>query len=154
MADGFVIRRLELGDVAPFRALNAMFGKAFDDAEAYAGAPPSDDYLESLLRKDHIVPLVALADGAVIGGLVAYELDKFEQARREIYIYDLAVDEAHRRQGVATALIAHLGSIPSLAAARTLCTSISIRRSRRCATLISPAAPRCSPDWRSQLARR
>jgi aminoglycoside 3-N-acetyltransferase I len=113
MADGFVIRRLALGDVAPFRALNAMFGKAFDDAEAYAGAPPSDDYLESLLRKDHIVPLVALADGAVIGGLVAYELDKFEQARREIYIYDLAVDEAHRRQGVASALISHVGEIAS-----------------------------------------
>ncbi|QGZ93252.1 AAC(3)-I family aminoglycoside N-acetyltransferase [Terricaulis silvestris] len=113
MADGFTIRRLEPADTALFRALNAMFGKAFDDAEAYAGAPPSDDYLESLLRKDHIIPLVALADDAVIGGLVAYELDKFEQARREIYIYDLAVAETHRRQGVAAALIKHLGEIAS-----------------------------------------
>ena len=30
---------------------------------------------------------------------------KIEQARSELYIYDLAVDEAHRRPGVATALI-------------------------------------------------
>ena len=44
----------------------------------------------------------------VVGGLVAYELDKFEQARREIYIYDLAVEAAHRRQGVAAALIENL----------------------------------------------
>jgi predicted N-acetyltransferase YhbS len=42
---------------------------------------------------------------------VAYELDKFEQARREVYIYDLAVRAEHRRQGIATALIARLGEI-------------------------------------------
>jgi aminoglycoside 3-N-acetyltransferase I len=44
----------------------------------------------------------------VAGGLVAYEFDKLERMRREIYIYDLAVDEAHRRQGIATGLIEHL----------------------------------------------
>lgn len=32
-------------------------------------------------------------------------LPKFEQARKEIYIYDLAVAETHRRRGIATALI-------------------------------------------------
>jgi aminoglycoside 3-N-acetyltransferase I len=32
-------------------------------------------------------------------------LEKFEQQRREIYIYDLAVSDAHRRKGVATGLI-------------------------------------------------
>jgi aminoglycoside 3-N-acetyltransferase I len=90
-----------------------MFGKAFDDAESYAAKPPSDAYLETLLAKDHVIPLVAIADEKVVGGLVAYELDKFEQQRREIYIYDLAVDEAWRRQGVATALIKHLGEVAS-----------------------------------------
>jgi aminoglycoside 3-N-acetyltransferase I len=47
----------------------------------------------------------------VIGALVGYQLDKFEQARSEIYIYDLAVDDPHRRKGVATALIDHLRGI-------------------------------------------
>jgi aminoglycoside 3-N-acetyltransferase I len=47
----------------------------------------------------------------VVGGLAAYELKKFEQARSEIYIYDLAVAESHRRQGIATALIAELQTI-------------------------------------------
>src|SRR6185295_10721624 len=60
---------------------------------------------------EHVVALVALAGGAVVGGLVAYELDKFEQARREIYIYDLAVAEPHRRRGIATALIERLRTI-------------------------------------------
>ncbi|MGH8168420.1 MAG: GNAT family N-acetyltransferase, partial [Woeseiaceae bacterium] len=43
--------------------------------------------------------------------LAAYELIKFEQERSEIYIYDLAVAAAHRRQGIATALITELGKI-------------------------------------------
>jgi aminoglycoside 3-N-acetyltransferase I len=50
-----------------------------------------------LLAKPHVIPLVAVEGGAVIGALVAYELEKLEQARSEIYIYDLAVDESYRR---------------------------------------------------------
>lgn len=111
MSEGFTFKRLGPGDVALFRALNAMFGAAFDDVGAYGGAPPSDAYLEDLLAKPHVVVLVALSGARVIGGLVAYELDKFEQARREIYIYDLAVDEAFRRRGAALGLIAHLQQI-------------------------------------------
>ena len=38
-------------------------------------------------------------------GLIAYELRKFEQARSEFYLYDLAVAEGHRRRGIASALI-------------------------------------------------
>jgi aminoglycoside 3-N-acetyltransferase I len=54
------------------------------------------------------VAVAALRDGEVIGGLAAYVLPKFEQARSEVYLYDLAVAAGHRRQGVATALIACL----------------------------------------------
>jgi aminoglycoside 3-N-acetyltransferase I len=54
---------------------------------------------------DHFIAVAALAEGKVVGGLAAYVLPKFEQARSEGYIYDLAVDEAFRRRGVATALI-------------------------------------------------
>jgi aminoglycoside 3-N-acetyltransferase I len=52
--------------------------------------------------------MVAEDGETLLGALAAYELPKFEQARSELYIYDLAVDEAHRRRGVATALIAAL----------------------------------------------
>ena len=82
-----------------------MFADCFDDAENYLSNPPSDEYLTGLLEKDNVVPIIALVDGTVVGGLVAYELEKFEQQRSELYIYDLAVDEGYRRQGIATALI-------------------------------------------------
>ena len=105
------VRRLTAADVALFRELNVLFGEAFRDVETYVAQPPSDTYLSGLLAKEHFVALAALVGGKVVGGLVAYELDKFERARRELYIYDLAVAEAHRRQGVATALIEHLRGI-------------------------------------------
>ena len=105
------LRRLIPADVPLLRELNVLFGAAFGEPETYEGEPPSEAYCQALLAKDHVIALVALAGEAVVGGLVAYELDKFEKARREIYIYDLAVAEAHRRQGIATALIGHLRGI-------------------------------------------
>ena len=55
--------------------------------------------------------LTAFRRGQVVGGLTAYELRKFEQERSEIYIYDLAVAAADRRQGIATALLEELRRI-------------------------------------------
>nr|WP_276616631.1 AAC(3)-I family aminoglycoside N-acetyltransferase [Sphingomonas sp. SFZ2018-12] len=108
------------GDVTGVRRLNALFAEAFEDAEHYAAAPPPDAWLDALLARDDVIALVAEADGAVVGGLVAYVLAKFEQARREIYIYDLAVAEVHRRQGVATALIAEVRRIAGEIGASTV----------------------------------
>lgn len=105
------VRRLAGNDIAAMRALNAVFASAFDDRAGYAAAPPSDAYLAELLSRPQVVVLVAQDGSAVTGGLVAYELDKFERARREIYIYDLAVDAAWRRRGIATGLIRALQAI-------------------------------------------
>ncbi len=105
MSGSFEVRRLGAGDVARVQELNRLFGEAFAEPATYGAAPPSRAYLAGLLAKEHITVLIALDKDAVVGGLVAYELEKFEQARSEIYIYDLAVAEAHRRRGIATALI-------------------------------------------------
>ncbi|WP_342742611.1 AAC(3)-I family aminoglycoside N-acetyltransferase [Roseovarius azorensis] len=103
----------ELGpeDLERFRAMLALFSRVFEMPETYAAAQPDADYARRLLAAEHFIALVAEADGAVIGGLAAYVLDKFEQARREIYIYDLAVDAGWRRRGVATALIRRLQAL-------------------------------------------
>jgi aminoglycoside 3-N-acetyltransferase I len=111
MPDPIEIRRLAPADLTLMRALNATFAGAFEDPASYAAAPPPDGYLRELLGREGVIVLAALADGEVAGGLTAYELDKLEQARREIYIYDLAVAAAHRRQGVARGLIGALQAI-------------------------------------------
>jgi aminoglycoside 3-N-acetyltransferase I len=105
------ILRLTPADVPVLEELNALFGRAFAEPATYGAKPPSRAYLEALLGKEHIIALVARLRGEVVGGLVAYELDKFEQSWREIYIYDLAVAEDHRRRGIATALIGRLQRI-------------------------------------------
>lgn len=102
------VRRLTIADVPVLRKLNALFGTAFDEPGTYTAEPPSDAYLQDFLAKQHIAAVVALAGEEIVGGLVAYELEKFERERREFYIYDLAVAAQHRRQGIATALIEHL----------------------------------------------
>jgi ribosomal protein S18 acetylase RimI-like enzyme len=106
------IRQLGPRDIAAMRGLLALFGEAFDELETYCGKQPEDAYLSGLLGRDDFIALVSEArEGEMLGGLCAYVLPKFEQARSEIYIYDLAVAEPYRRQGIANALISSLGEL-------------------------------------------
>jgi aminoglycoside 3-N-acetyltransferase I len=105
------IKQLTADDLPLCRALNVMFGAAFAEPDTYEGRPPPSAYLEGLLKKSHVLVLVALDGATVVGGLVAYQFEKLEQARSEIYIYDLAVAETHRRQRIATNLIRALGKL-------------------------------------------
>ena len=96
------IRRLQSGDGKLFARLNSVFASSIDDHEHYASAKPTASYLEDLLTRVHIIWVIALSHrGSVVGGLVAYELD----------IYDIAVAEQFRRQGLATRLIGYLCEI-------------------------------------------
>lgn len=63
MYASFKLQRLTPADVPLLRALNALFGEAFGDPEAYGAEPPSDSYLEALLGKEHVIALVAFDDG-------------------------------------------------------------------------------------------
>src|SRR5215831_5544777 len=111
--DHVSLRRLTCADVDQMRSLNVLFGEAFGDSATYTKAPPDDDYLSRVLAREHVIALAALAAGTVVGGLIAYELEKLEQSRREVYIYDLAVAAGHRRKGIATALIERVREIVS-----------------------------------------
>ena len=107
----YEIRRLGEVDLPEMRDALKMFGRAFGEADIYDGSPPSDRYLVELLQRRSFIMLAAINAERVVGGLAAYALQKFEQDRREIYIYDLAVAEGHRRKGIGTALIETLRSI-------------------------------------------
>jgi len=121
MPDHIAIHRLTPADIPLLRELNRLFGEAFGEPDTYLAAPPDDAYLQALLGREHVVVLIAQranvlggndqAGNDLVGGLAAYELQKFERARSEFYIYDLAVAEVHRRRGVATALIRRLQEI-------------------------------------------
>ncbi|MBD2149425.1 AAC(3)-I family aminoglycoside N-acetyltransferase [Pseudanabaena sp. FACHB-1277] len=107
----YSICQLSANDLTLMEELLAVFGEAFEDFDTYSSSRPSASYLKRLLSSDYFITLAALKNGAVVGGLAAYELQKFEQERSEIYIYDLAVAADHRREGIATALIQELKKI-------------------------------------------
>ena len=99
------VRRLGPTDIADMREVNQLFATEFDDVVSYGSAPPGDAYFERALSRAETIVLVASLNGEIVGALVAYVLQKLEQERSEIYIYDLAVAADHRRKGIATRLI-------------------------------------------------
>lgn len=97
-----------------------MFAAGFEAPEDYADAPPDDAWAARWLANPDHIALLAERNGTPVGALTAYVLPKFEQARSEIYIYDLAVLASARRQGVASALINHLRAIARDIGAKTI----------------------------------
>ena len=116
----FSIRRIAANEPHLMEQMLDVFAVAFNDAVSYSTKRPSRDYTRRLLQSESFVGLVALLDGRVSGGLAAYELVKFEQERSEFYICDLAVDEDHRRVGVATPLILALKPIAAARGAKVI----------------------------------
>lgn len=114
------LQRLSADDVPQLHALLTLFGQAFDEPETYGTRRPDGAYLRRLLDDPHVIALVAVRAGQIVGGLAAYVLPKFEQPRSEVYIYDLAVDAGHRRQGIATALIQALKPIAAASGAHVI----------------------------------
>jgi aminoglycoside 3-N-acetyltransferase I len=109
--EAIAIERLGPAQIDSMRAALRVFAYAFDEEENFFSAPPSDSYVQRLLSDERFVMILARFEGTIVGALSAYELVKYEQARSEFYIYDLAVAEAFRRRGVATALIEALKPI-------------------------------------------
>ena len=120
IAPQYAYRHLTRDDVALFKELLRVFGHAFNDNETYQHAIPSDEYLTHLLGKKDFIVVVAMMEKTVVGGLAAYVLEKFERQRREIYIYDLAVSDVHRRKGVATGTLNALKKIAAGQGAYTI----------------------------------
>lgn len=107
----WTIRRLAPPDEAGFASMLDLFGAAFEDPASYGHHRPGKAWRDGLLANPDFVALVAEQQGVVVGALAAYILRKFEQERSEAYIYDLAVAETARRQGIATGLIEALKPI-------------------------------------------
>ncbi|NNF04360.1 MAG: GNAT family N-acetyltransferase [Rhodothermales bacterium] len=107
------ITRLGSADSDSLLRMMGMFGDVFDEVELYTARRPGTAYLEKLLADDSVIALAAEHSGEIVGGVVAYEFRKLEREISEWYIYDLAVVEACRRRGIATALIGEVGRIAS-----------------------------------------
>ena len=100
--------------------MNAVFSEVFGEPEHYAKNKPDDAYCEAWLANPANVTILAEDHGTAIGALGGYILPKFEQARSEGFIYDLAVVESHRQCGIATAMIDEMRRVAREAGAWTI----------------------------------
>ena len=79
---------------------------------------PKENYLADLLSKDDFHAFAAYRGDVLIAGLTAYELPMFKEEVREMFLYEIAVDENCRQQGIAKRLIEEL---------KKTCTSKNIK---------------------------
>jgi len=101
----YEIKKLGTNDVALAQELFILFKKVFNEGDIHSSDVQDDAYIKTLLEKKDFHVFVAIADDNVIGGLTAYEFPMYLKKEKEMYLYDLAVDENHRRKGAAKSLI-------------------------------------------------
>lgn len=99
------IQVLAEADAALLRQMLKLFAEAFEESASDQAIEFDDAYLARMLSSPNFIAIAFIKEGCVVGGLNAYVLPRFEETRPEVYIYDLAVAERFRRQGIATALI-------------------------------------------------
>src|SRR6185312_6493997 len=99
------------------KQLFILFERVFNGGDILADELPEDNYVADLLSQKNFHVFAAFSEGKVIGGITAYEMPMYMRKEKELYLYDLAVDAAHRRKGMATGLV---GSVKSYAAANNI----------------------------------
>src|SRR3546814_13173921 len=85
------VRLLGRDDVAPMRAMLAMFGEAFDEGRAYSDRPLGAAWLLRLLGSATFLELAPTKGDEVVGGLAAYMLPQYDQERSATNITHLTV---------------------------------------------------------------
>lgn len=71
----------------------------------------SDEYVKNLLSRDDFHVVAAFENKTLVGGLTAYELAKYKREDTEIFLYEIGVEESHRRKGIGRELINFLRQI-------------------------------------------
>ncbi len=117
----YVYKRVNILDIDSLKQLRQVFAVAFEEVGDWNVNKPSDTYLSKVLADKNYIALVAKKeDGGVVGGLTAHVLPKIDGEYSEIYLYDLAVLNEYRRQGIATQLITELKNFAKTYGAHTI----------------------------------
>src|SRR6478735_9445164 len=97
-------KRLGPGDEVHAREMFAVMAAAFEE-----GAEPlGDEYLDGLLASGAFWAVAAFEGGRVVGGITAHTIPMTRSPSAELFVYDLAVHEDFRRQGIGARLMAEL----------------------------------------------
>src|SRR5262249_61472501 len=67
--------------------------------------------MSRLLSRPQNVLLVATEEGAPVGYIVAYLLDRIDRDQKMMFFYEIGVKKSHRRRGIGKKLIAYLKEV-------------------------------------------
>ncbi|MHA7238567.1 GNAT family N-acetyltransferase [Arthrobacter sp. TMS1-12-1] len=98
------VRRLAQADVAAAKVMFEMMARVFE--EDYE--PLGEDYVGDLLGREDFWVFAALVGSDIVAGLTAHRLPMTRSQSSELFIYDLAVRQDHRRKGIASRLVLEL----------------------------------------------
>jgi aminoglycoside 3-N-acetyltransferase I len=105
---GYTIRQLNAADIPLALELFSWL----KEPNEHNDVPPVDAvYAATVLLTSGFYAIAALHNGTVVGGLTAYALPMHTGQFAEMFLYEIGVEEAHQRHGIATALIAELKRI-------------------------------------------
>lgn len=95
------IRRLQGGD----HALLAAAIQALIPEDERGGSVASDAHLERALENPACYFIVCLRDSTPVGYLSAFGFPAIDDDCSQVYLYDVVVDEQHRRKGIGSRMI-------------------------------------------------
>lgn len=104
MKNSFKISRIQENDIKRFIELIELLNEVFEEPNQVA----SERHIKKLLNKPDFYAIVAIKEGRILGGLTAYELERYYTDKSELYIYDIAVKTEFHNQGIGKALIHYL----------------------------------------------
>jgi aminoglycoside 3-N-acetyltransferase I len=89
------IEKLTSGQLEQAKALFDLLSEVFGEG----GSPPSEAYIDQLLKQDCFWAVAAIDDDNIVGGLTAHILPMTKAEQSELLIYDVAVHETLTASG-------------------------------------------------------
>ncbi|MBN1921487.1 MAG: GNAT family N-acetyltransferase [Anaerolineae bacterium] len=84
---------------------------AMGAAHLFKGQFPDPDVVVDFLSSAQNILLIAEEEGIPLGFLLAYRLNRWDQARPMMFVYEVEVREPYRRQGIGRALLGEIQRI-------------------------------------------